>query len=124
MKSKIIPYNTKLKELARELRNNSTYCEIILWKKLKGKQIKGYDFHRQKPLLNYIVDFYCRELDLVIEVDGYSHQIDEIKSKDRAKEIELSEYGITVLRFNDKEILNEMDNVIRKIEGYIEEHTP
>ena len=73
MKRKIIPYDPKLKELARQLRNNSTYTEIMLWNCLKNKQMKGYDFHRQKPLYNSIVDFFCNELMLAIEVDGESH---------------------------------------------------
>jgi very-short-patch-repair endonuclease len=73
MKRKIIPYNKNLKILARNLRNNSTLSEILLWKQLKGKQIFGYDFHRQKPIGDYIVDFYCSELLLAIEIDGSSH---------------------------------------------------
>ena len=68
-----VTYNPYLKEKAKELRNNSTLGEIVLWKKLKGKQCYGFDFHRQKPINNYIVDFYCNKLNLVIEVDGYSH---------------------------------------------------
>ena len=73
MKRKIIPYNPKLKEFAKQLRNNSTKAEIILWQKLKRDQMYGYDFHRQKPIDNYILDFFCYELMLGIEVDGYSH---------------------------------------------------
>lgn len=76
-KRKIIPYKPYLKQLARNLRNNSTVSEIILWKYLQGKQMKGYDFHRQKPLGNYIVDFYCNELMLAIEIDGDSHDNDK-----------------------------------------------
>jgi very-short-patch-repair endonuclease len=53
-----------------------------LWQKLKGKQLFGYDFHRQKPLLNYIPDFYCYELNLVIELGGYSHQFEVVVEKD------------------------------------------
>ena len=73
IKRRIIPYNPNLKLLAKDLRNNSTFGEVILWKKLKGKQFFGYDFHRQKPLLDYIVDFYCAELNLIIEIDGNYH---------------------------------------------------
>lgn len=72
---KIIPYNPALKEKARELRNNSTISEIFLWQFLKGKQMLGYDFHRQKPLDEYIVDFFCNELMLAIEIDGESHSV-------------------------------------------------
>ena len=67
---KIYPYNPKLKELARQLRNDSTLSEILLWNELKGKQVEGYDFQRQKPILNYILDFFCHELELAIEIDG------------------------------------------------------
>lgn len=120
MRRKIIPYNPKLKELARSLRNKPAKSEVILWGRLKGKQIQGYDFHRQKPLLNYIVDFYCNELNLAIEIDGYSHLLDEVKEKDSLKETELNKEGITVMRFADKEIFTNIENVIRAIEGYIE----
>ncbi|MCM4164545.1 MULTISPECIES: endonuclease domain-containing protein [unclassified Arenibacter] len=118
-KRKIIPYNPKLKELARELRNNSTKAEIILWLKLKTKQMYGYDFHRQKPVDNYILDFFCQELMLGIEVDGYSHGIVEVYNKDVIKEGKMNSLGITILRFTDNQILRDMENVLRAIEGYI-----
>ena len=127
MKRKIIPYNPKLKELARELRNNSTKAEIILWLKLKNKQLYGYDFHRQKPIDIYIVDFFCQELMLAIEVDGYSHQFEDVYFKDVTKENKLNEFDISVLRFTDDQVLKDMKNVLRAIEFYIEEyekHTP
>ncbi|GEO06149.1 hypothetical protein AAE02nite_38130 [Adhaeribacter aerolatus] len=60
MKSRIIPYQPHLKQLARQLRNNSTLAEVLLWNELKGKKLNGYDFDRQKPLDAYIVDFYCK----------------------------------------------------------------
>ena len=126
-KRKIIPYNPNLKELARQLRNNSTKAEIILWQKLKGKQMYGYDFHRQKPIDNYIIDFFCHELMLGIEVDGYSHQIIEVFNKDLKKEGVMNMLGIHILRFSDGQVLKDTDNVIRAIEWYIanfEEHTP
>ena len=100
-KRKIIPYNPKLKELARQLRNNSTKAEIYLWLKLKNKQMYGYDFHRQKPIDNYILDFFCHELMLGIEVDGYSHELLEIQIKDTIKERQMNLLGITLLRFSD-----------------------
>ena len=126
-KRKIIPYNPNLKELARQLRNNSTKAEIILWQKLKGKQMYGYDFHRQKPIDNYLIDFFCHELMLGIEVDGYSHQIIEVFNKDVKKEGVMNMLGIHILRFSDGQVLKDTDNVIRAIEWYIanfEEHTP
>ena len=126
-KRKIISYTPNLKELARQLRNNSTKAEIILWQKLKGKQMYGYDFHRQKPIDNYIIDFFCHELMLGIEVDGYSHQIIEVFNKDVKKEGVMNMLGIHILRFSDEQVLKDTDNVIRAIEWYIanfEEHTP
>lgn len=118
-KRKIIPYNPKLTALARKLRNESTETEIYLWLKLKGKQMYGYDFHRQKPIDNYILDFFCYDLLLGIEVDGYSHDIVEVYNKDRIKEKRINELGITILRFSDFEVLKDMENVIRAIEFYI-----
>lgn len=121
-KRKIIPYNPKLKELARDLRNNSTKAEIILWLKLKSKQMYGYDFHRQKPIDNYILDFFCQELMLGIEVDGYSHGIVEVYEKDIVKEEKMNYLGIGILRFTDDQILRDMDNVLRAIESYIQDY--
>ena len=79
----------------------------------------GYDFHRQKPLDNYIVDFFCHELMLAIELDGYTHLHEEVRLKDAAKEKRLNELGIHVLRFQDRDVFNDMDNVLRVIEQYI-----
>ncbi len=126
-KRKIIWYNPKLIPFARELRNHSTKSEIIFWLKIKGKEFYGYDFHRQKPIDNYIIDFYCDELFLGIEIDGYSHQFLEVFNKDTKKEKRLNELGITVLRFSDEQVLKDMENVIRALEEYIdnyEKHTP
>ncbi len=125
---KIIPYNPKLKEIARNLRNNSTLAEILLWKRLKGKQMLGYDFHRQKPILKYIVDFFCNEIMLAIEVDGSTH--DESKyNQDIIRQKEIERLGITFLRFNDKDVIKDMENVMNVIENWVkskthEKHTP
>lgn len=115
----IIKYNPKLKELARQLRNNATKAEVALWQKLKRDQMHGYDFHRQKPIDEYIVDFFCNRLQLAIEVDGYSHQLEEVWEKDVIKKNRLNELGIQVLRFSDTQVVNDMDNVLRAIEDYI-----
>ncbi|MEN8187499.1 MAG: endonuclease domain-containing protein [Bacteroidota bacterium] len=116
---KIIPYNPKLKLLARELRNNSTKSEIFLWLRLRRKQIFGYDFHRQKPIDNYILDFFCNELMLGVEIDGYSHEFLEVYEKDSIKSKRMNELGITVLRFSDFQVKNDIENVVRGIEQYI-----
>jgi len=125
-----IHYNPKLKELARNLRNNSTKSEIKLWGALKRKQLLGYDFHRQKPIDHFIVDFFCNELMLAIELDGYTHDFEEVFEKDRNKIQRLSELGISVLRFRDEDIMNNIDDVLGSIQYFVEElekkrqHTP
>ena len=119
MPRKIIPYNSKLKELAKKLRNDSTLGEILLWKELNNKQMYGYDFHRQKPLLNYIVDFYCYELNLVIEIDGQYHNHEEQDQADLLRDKELGNYDLTILRFTEQEVRKDMINVLRVIEHHI-----
>jgi len=72
-KWKIVPYNPELKSLAKELRRNMTLSEVLLWNELRKKQMLGFDFDRQRPIYNFIVDFYCKELSLAIEIDGDTH---------------------------------------------------
>ncbi|HLR25984.1 MAG TPA: endonuclease domain-containing protein [Fodinibius sp.] len=109
----IIPYESHLVEKARNLRNNSTPAEKRLWKYLRRKQIHQFDFDRQKPIDRYIVDFYCKELKLAIEIDGkyHSHQY----NYDQARQKRLETFGIHFLRFSEKEVLNDIDNVLRVI---------
>ena len=114
-----IHYNQNLKLLARKHRNESTNAEIKLWQELKGKQVLGYKFLRQKPIENYIVDFFCNKLKLAIELDGYSHHFEETIIKDEKKESFLINLGITVLRFDDNEVMSDMNNVLLGIENYI-----
>jgi very-short-patch-repair endonuclease len=101
MQNKIIPYNPKLKDLARKLRKESTLSEVLLWKKLKGKAF-GVEFHRQVPIYEFIVDFYCHELRLAIEIDGYSH--DEKFEYDLIRQEKLESLGVGFLRFNDIDV--------------------
>ncbi|NOX87204.1 MAG: DUF559 domain-containing protein [Chlorobi bacterium] len=117
---KYLPYNKKLKGYSRNLRNESTLAEIFLWKQLRAAKL-GYTFNRQKPLLNYIVDFFCSPLHLVIEADGMSHWDEKQKKKDKIRQRKLEEYGLHFLRFDNDEILHEMDNVIATIVAKIEE---
>jgi len=112
-------YNPKLKESARQLRNRSTKAEIKLWNFLKRKQLMSYDFHRQKPVDNYIVDFFCNKLRLAIELDGYTHGFEEVFEKDEVKAQKLKELGITVLRFTDDDVMDNIDNVLRSIQEFI-----
>ena len=115
-----IYYNQYLKNKSRELRNNSTLAEILLWNELKGRKMLGYQFMRQKPIQKYIVDFYSSKLKLVIEIDGSSHYNKEEKDKKRQKELE--ESGLSFLRFDDLAIKFKMEEVISKIKNWIEEH--
>ena len=112
-------YNPILKELARQLRNNSTKAEIKLWTYLRRGQMYNYDFHRQKPIDEYIVDFFCNKLQLAIECDGYSHELLDVYNKDVKKTKRLNDLGIYVLRFSDYQVVNDIDNVLRAIEDYI-----
>jgi very-short-patch-repair endonuclease len=116
-------YNSKLKERARQLRNHSTRAEIRLWLHLKGKKVMGCDFHRQKPIGNYIADFYSPKVQLVIEVDGYTHNFEEVVKKDHKKQGYLENLGITVLRFKDEEVIEDIDSVLKRIEKHILEYT-
>lgn len=117
MRRTIIPYNPKLKERARELRNRSTTTEIRLWRFLKRKQMCGYDFHRQKPINKYIVDFYCSELMLAIEIDGESHIGKE--KYDKIRQSELEKLGINFIRFSDVDVFYNMEKVLDEIELWI-----
>jgi very-short-patch-repair endonuclease len=108
-----IHYNPKLKSIAQKLRKNMTLGEILLWKELKGKKLLGYDFHRQKPIDEYIVDFYCPKLKLVIEVDGSSH--DGKEDSDLIRQKKLESLGLTVLRFWDSDVRESVDGVIVSI---------
>jgi very-short-patch-repair endonuclease len=99
-----------------------TKAEACLWKyALRARMMKGYSFRRQRPILNYIADFACLELQLVIEVDGYTHSLDETIIKDAIKQDALEKAGFSVMRFSDREVLMDMSNVILKIESFIED---
>ena len=119
MNREILPYEPHLKQLARKLRNESTLSEILLWKRLSGKKIQGYDFHRQKPILSYIVDFYCSELKLAIEIDGVSHDSEEKWKKDLDRQKKLEQISITFLRFSDSDVKQNIDSVVFAIESWI-----
>ncbi|MFT3687382.1 MAG: endonuclease domain-containing protein [Phycisphaerales bacterium] len=113
MRNKIISYDPQLKEFARYLRKNSTLSEVLLWQKIKNRSL-GVQFHRQIPLLNYIVDFYCHELLLAIEIDGNSH--DFKYEYDQFREGELEKAGVRFIRFSDLEVKQNMFNVLLSIE--------
>ncbi len=114
-----LPYNKNLRDLSRQLRNHATLSEVLLWNKLKSSQMHNYTFNRQKPLDNYIVDFYCKPLNLVIEIDGNSHQMPDTYLKDDERQKVLEQMGLNFLRFDDLEIKKQMPSVLRIIENYI-----
>lgn len=117
-------YNKNLKSFARELRNDSTKGEIILWKKVfRAKTIFNYQFNRQFPMYlsekSIIVDFICRKLKLIIEIDGYSHKFKT--KKDRERDKLLSELGYHVLRFEELAVRNSLTDVVIVIDSKIKE---
>ena len=122
MRRKILPYNPKLKSLAKALRKNMTFSEVLLWNELKQKKMLGYDFDRQRPIDNYIVDFYCKDLMLALEIDGNSHDYEEVYKNDTIRQRRLESMGVKFLRFDDREVKNDMDNVLRTIEHWILEN--
>ncbi|MCX6155221.1 MAG: endonuclease domain-containing protein [Candidatus Kapabacteria bacterium] len=115
----IIHYEPELIEYARRMRNHPTNGEKVMWSFLKGKQMLGYDFHRQKPIGYFIADFYCSKLDLVIEVDGISHEDVEVQQNDKNKDRFFAEMGLSVLRFTDEEVLGNPNAVEKKIKEFI-----
>ena len=117
MKNKIIPYNLELKDLSRQLRKNSTLPEVLLWQKIKQKGL-GVQFHRQVPMLNYIVDFYCHEIGLAIEIDGSSHDFNYFNDADRQGKLE--KYGVQFLRFSNEDILKNMFSVLLVIQEKVD----
>ena len=100
---------------ARILRENMTEPEKKLWERLSKNQIEGLKFRRQHPILFYIADFYCHALHLIIEIDGGYHDTIEQKVKDDERTEHLKSNGITLIRFSNKEVLNNMDGVIEEI---------
>ena len=115
----MLQYNPKLKSLARELRKKGVLSEVLLWQQLKGRKLHGLDFHRQKPIDNYIVDFFCSEMMLAIEIDGESHR--EIYEQDQERQARLESFGITILRFRDEDVKANLEGVIQSISQWFRE---
>jgi very-short-patch-repair endonuclease len=125
--SNYLGYNKKLQPFANSLRKKMTKAEACLWKfGLRAKYMKGYSFRRQRPVLNYIADFMCKELRLIIEVDGITHTYEGAQGRDAIRQNELEKAGFKVIRFNDEEVLKRMGYVIERIGEVIEglESTP
>ncbi len=120
MPNKIIPYNPQLRDLARKLRLNSTLSEVLLWKQIKTKRL-GVEFHRQQPIDQYIVDFYCHELMLAIEIDGNTHHFKDAEMKDTFRQQRLEKLGVRFIRFSDMIIKADMNCVIWTLTDRIRE---
>ena len=97
-----------------------TLGEIALWREIKGKKL-GQKFSRQIPIDQYIVDFYCKDLQLAIEVDGSIHFKEGHQEKDRIRQERLESLGVHMLRFSDTDVKNNLSSVLEEIKGYIEE---
>ena len=112
-------YHEKLKPFARKLRIEGTKGEAILWfNALKARKMYGYQFNRQFPIGNYIVDFICRRLSLIIEIDGSSHRWKQ--EYDRRREDDLERLGYQILRFSEEKVVHRLDEVVGKISYAIE----
>lgn len=123
MVNKILPYNPKLKSLARELRKNSTLGEVLLWKEIQKKKL-GVEFHRQIPIKNYIVDFFCHELLLAIEVDGNSHDSESVILLDQKRQNEIKELGVQFIRIDDLDIKKDLDGVLQYLQSIVNKLKP
>lgn len=99
-------------------------AEIILWSKLKNKALDGYKFRRQYSVKKFVIDFYCPKLKLAVEIDGDSHFMSDSKTRDQERQLIIESFGITFLRFTNKEIYENIDGVLKKIAEYIEKQPP
>ena len=115
----MLSYDKDLKLVSRNLRKGATDAERHLWPRLRGKQLKGLQFYRQKVLGRYIVDFYCPKAQLVVELDGGQHYEEIVKERDNARDKVLKELGLKVLRFSDREVFENTNAVMEKIWSYL-----
>ena len=115
---KFIPYNKELVSRARELRLNQTPAERVFWETLLNKKTIEYKFTRQKPIDNFIADFYCSKLLLAVEIDGQIHLATENRDQERT-DILCLKYGILVVRYSNDEVLRDPNGVINNLEKII-----
>ena len=121
-KSNYYGYNKRLQPFANSQRKNMTKAEACLWKYvLRARKMKGYGFRRQRSVLNYIADFMCKELKLIIEVDGITHTYEGEREKDELRQRNLENAGFKVIRFDDEDVLNNISQVTEEIERVIDE---
>ena len=110
----MIPYNRNLVEAARNLRNHPTVAEKCLWQRIQLKHV-GYKFYRQKPMGEYIVDFYCPKAKLVVEVDGAHHYTEVGKGNDTVRDEYIRSFELRLLRFSNSQVINHTDRVVESI---------
>jgi very-short-patch-repair endonuclease len=115
----VLPYNKNLKNLAGNLRKNMTDAERRLWSKVRRKQLKGYQFYRQKNIGDYIVDFYCPAAKLIVEVDGGQHYSEEKILKDRTRDMFLNDLGFSVLRYSNSDVFKNIEGVVTDIYNHL-----
>ena len=113
--AEIISYNSKTKRFAHSMRNKPTAAEKKLWYKIRCRQLSGMQFCRQMRIASFIIDFYCKELKLAIEIDGPIHFTPQAIAEDRNRDYALAELGIRILRFTNDQVFNNIDYVIRTI---------
>jgi len=111
----MLRYNNYLKRNSRRLRKNMTDAEKLLWSKIRGKQLKGLQIYRQKPIGRFIVDFYCPKANLVVELDGGQHYSEALRREDHLRDKYLESVGLRVLRFSDREVFENLTGVLEKL---------
>ncbi|AMC36927.1 endonuclease domain-containing protein [Janthinobacterium sp. B9-8] len=118
------PYKSGLKPFSQELRKHMTDAEQLLWSRLRHKQVWGMQFYRQKPLAGFIVDFYSAAASLVIELDGSQHFEAVHQLNDKERDQVLAAMGLLVLRFDNRQVLQEIDEVMQVIFDVVERQIP
>ena len=96
-----------------------TFSEVKLWNELKRAKMLGYDFDRQRPIGTCVVDFYCKDLGLAIEVDGLTHDSEEAMQRDKVRQEELEAYGVSFLHFYAMILINDVQAVLKEIATWI-----
>ncbi|MFH0873297.1 MAG: endonuclease domain-containing protein [Candidatus Komeilibacteria bacterium] len=109
----------RFKSLRKDLRSSLPPAEIMLWLRLKGSQLNGYKFRRQHGIGKYVVDFYCPEVKLAIEIDGESHLVDGAEEMDNERQKYIELYGIKVIRFSNGEVYENTEEVIEIIKRHL-----
>jgi very-short-patch-repair endonuclease len=118
-KENLESYDKKLKERSRTFRESMTDAEKLLWSKLRMRQIHDLIFYRQKPIGEYIADFYCPKAKLVIEVDGGQHYSDDGIEYDKTRDEYLSGLGLRILRFANADVLGNIEGVLKSVENTV-----